>query len=258
MASSGVSIDWDELTHLAGYYGLQLVALSYLSTIASECELPVPSEVLRQLEASQPSSSPREWALRSMPSAKLSPLQNRALMKWDVQFHRARPGTSPPGYVETLLAYALMSGAARPVLWVMWHLARRRLHSERIGEPQFLQGFSYPEIEGRWTNAHYAAVALPLTEAQKKGQPVRLKARLFCPKDRIASVVATAGSTTIERRIGHADEPLELAIRCKSLPSLGGDALLLLWLPDAISPLDAGESVDPRMLGLYLYRDWQR
>lgn len=258
LMASGVSIDWDELTRLVDYYGLQPIALSYLSTIASECELPVPSEVLRQLEAGQTSSSRREWALRRIPPARLSPLQNRVLTKRDVQFHRAQAGATPPGYVETLLSYALKAVAARPVLQVMWQLARRRLHGGSIGEPRFLHGFSYPEIEGRWTNARYAAVALPLTYAQKQGEPVRVKARLFCPKGRSASVVATAGAGAIKRKIGHADEPLDLAIRCKSLPSLGGDALLLLWLPGAISPLDAGESADPRLLGLYLYRDWQR
>jgi len=258
MTSSGASVDWDELIHLVRYYGLQSVALSYLSTIATECELPVPSDVLRQLESSQTSSSSREWAFRCIPPAELSPMQNRALVSWDVQFHRAQPGTSPPGVIEALLTYGLMVGAVRPAVRVMWEFARRRLHGESTGKPRFLQGFSYPEIEGRWTNARYAAVALPLTEAQKKGQPVRLKAHLFCPKGRIASVAATAGKGTIRRKIRRAGEPLDIAIRCKSLPSLGGDALILLWLPNAISPLDAEESADPRMLGLYLYREWQR
>jgi len=257
MASSGVSIDWAELGHLVKHYGLQAVALSYLSTIASECELEVPSDFLMELEASQSYSVRREWALRRIDPARLSPLQCRTLMLRDVQFHRSRAGSSPPGYLETLLSYALKMNVERPVLRVMWELARRRLLGESTGAPRFLHGFSYPEIEGRWTNSRYAAVALPLTEAQKQGQPVQVKARLFCPEGLSASVVATAGEGTIKRNIGHA-EALDFAIRCKSLSSLGGDALLLLWLPDAVSPLDAGESDDPRMLGLYLYRNWQR
>jgi hypothetical protein len=258
MAGSGVSIDWRELHSLVEHYGLQPAALGYLSTIESECELPVPSGILRNLEESLTRSSRREWALRSIAPSKLSPLQNRALMRRDVQFHRARTGTTPPGYIETLLSYPLKVSAARPVLTAMWQFTRRRFNGGGAGEPRFLHGFSYPETEGRWTNAHYAALALPLTEAQKRGQPVRLKARLHCPQGRRVSVLATAGHGTIKRGIGHADEPLDLTVRCRPLPSLGGDALLMLWLPDAISPLDAGESADPRLLGLYLYRNWQR
>lgn len=258
MSIDGIAIDWDELTNLVCYYGLQAVALSYLSVIAFESELPVPSEVLKYLEAGQTHSSRREWALRRIPPTELSPVENRFLMKRDVEFHRARAGLSFPGCFETLLSYGLRVAAAHRLLGVMWHLARRRLRSKPTGKPQFLYGFSYPEIEGRWTSARYAAVALPLTEAQKQGQPVRLKARLFCPKGRRVSLVATAGHGTVKRETSHAEEPLGLDIRCKSLSSLGGDALLMLWLPDAISPLAAGESADPRMLGFYLYRDWQR
>ena len=258
MASDGSSIDWVELLHLVEHYGLQPIAYSYLSTIVDECELPVPPEVLKQLEASTTNTSHTEWALRRVPPARLTPLQNRTLERRDVRFHRARVGVSPPGYVETLLSYLMQVNASQSLLRAIWQITRRRFHGESTGRPRFLYGFSYPETEGRWTSARYAIVALPLTEAQKRGEPVRLRARLFCPKGQSVSVLATAGGATVKQGISHTDEPLDLTIRCKPLSSLGGDALLLLWLPDAISPADAGESADARMLGLYLYRDWQR
>jgi hypothetical protein len=255
VACSGGSIDWLELLYLVDYYGLQPIALSYLSTIEHECELPVPPEVLKRLEGSLTESNRTEWALRRIPPAKLGPLQNRTLIQQDVRYHRARAGTSPPEYFETLLSYPLRVTAARPLLSVKWQLTRQRFHGEATGSPRFLDGFSYPEIEGRWTNARYAVVALPLTEAQKRGAQVRLRTQLFCPRGQRASVIATAGDGTIKQR--SYGQPLDLVFRCKSLPSLGGDALLLLWLPDAISPSDAGESADERVLGLYLYRDWE-
>jgi hypothetical protein len=257
MACDGASIDWGELICLVDYYGLHPVAHGYLSIIQDDCELPVPPEVLKQLESSATRASHVEWALHRIDPAKLTPLQNRTLARRDVRFHRSRSGVSPSSYIEALLSYAMQVDAAQPLLWAIWQLARRRFHGESTGRPRFLHGFSYPEIEGRWTNARYAVVALPLTEAQKRGEPVRLRARLFCPTGQNVSVLATAGGVTIKRGIGHADEPLDLTVRCRSLASLGGDALLLLWLPDAISPADAGESADPRMLGLYMYRDWQ-
>lgn len=257
MTCDGDSIDWDELLQLVDYYGLQPIAYSYLKTIEQECELPVPPAVLRQLEASATNASRTEWALRCIPPAELRPLQSRALAKLDVRFHRSRAGVSAPGFVEAVLANLLQASAAQPTLGAIWQLTRRRFHGGSTGRPRFLDGFSYPETDGRWTNARYAVVALPLTEAQKRGEPVRLRTRLFCPKGRSVSVMAAAGGDTVKRGIGHADEPLDLTVRCRSLASLGGDALLLLWLPDAISPLDAAESDDPRMLGLYFYRIWQ-
>ena len=92
----------------------------------SECELPVPPEVLKQLEASETNASRTEWALRCIPPARLSPLQNRTLIRRDVRFHRAKAGVSPPGYVEALLAYLLRASAAPPPLGAMWQLTRRR------------------------------------------------------------------------------------------------------------------------------------
>jgi hypothetical protein len=258
MTSDGRSIDWVELLHLVDYYGLQPIAHGYLSTIADECKLPVPPEVLKQLEASTTNTSHTEWALRRIPPAKLNPLQNRTLERCDVRFHRARAGVSPPGYVEALLSCLMQLHPSQSLLRSIWQITRRRFRGESTGRPRFLYGFSYPETEGRWTSARCAVVALPLTEAQKRGEPVRLRARLFCPKGQSVSVLATAGDATVKREIGHADDPLDLPIRCRSLVSLGGDALLLLWLPSAKSPWDAGESADPRMLGLYLYREWQR
>jgi hypothetical protein len=258
MAGSRASVDWTELVDLVERYGLHSLALSYLSTLEDECEIPIPPDVRRQLEASETKEGRKEWALRSIPVAELSPLQNRTLMRRDVAFHRAAPNTSPPGYVEALLSFPMQLGIAQPLASAMWLLTRRRFQGNSTGRPRFLYGFSYPEIEGRWTNARFAIVALPLTEAQQRGEPLRLKARLFCPRDRRVAVIATAGAGTVNRGIGHPDEPLDFAIRCRPLRSLGGDALLLLWLPDAISPRDAGESDDGRMLGFYLYRDWQR
>ena len=229
MARSGEQIDWRELLSLVDYYALQSIAFSYLSTLERESGLPVPPEILKQLEASETRSGRVEWTLRRVHPARLSPLQNRTLMRREVQSHRAKADASPPGYVETLLSYSMRTGIARPLLSLMWQLARRRFRGEATGRPRFLHGFSYPETGGRWTNARYAVVALPLTEAQKRGEQVRLNAHLFRPKGRRASVMATAGDGTATQTIEDEGDALNIAVRCRSLPSLGGDALLLLF-----------------------------
>ena len=49
----------------------------------------------------------------------------------------------------------------------------------------------------------------------------------------------------------------EVQVQVKPIASLGGDGLLLLWLPDAPSPSEAG-STDKRQLGLFLRYGWRR
>ena len=72
-------------------------------------------------------------------------------------------------------------------------------------------------------------------------------------------IAATGGYETRSRVHAHADADadLELELRVRPLPELGGGGLILLWVPDARTPLSVGGSGDRRELGLFIRRAWQ-
>jgi len=158
-----------------------------------------------------------------------------------------------PTFAEVQLRnLGLNATTARP----LWQALRRRVRPGSIDAVQFLEGFSYPETEGRWTNGHWSALAVPLTPDQQAGEPLRLNVdALGLGKARLR-IAATGGRETLGHVQAPADLQMRLDLTVKPLPELGGGGLILLWHPDARSPASMGLSNDERELGLFFRRPW--
>ncbi len=139
----------------------------------------------------------------------------------------------------------------------LWEALRARLPRVEVGDIGFVEGFSHPEAEGRWSIGQWSAVVVPLTPEQRDGAPVRLNAQAYAGGTRPARIVAYAGAEPAQGGRGARGAAAGLAVVARPLEELGGAGLILLWTPDARAPAEAGSSADVRELGLFIRRRWQ-
>jgi hypothetical protein len=248
-------IDWAGLDELVATYGLEAAAAAFLGTLAAEALSPVPAALLERLEARLSPARRRDWRLRAVPPARRSMLAQWYLGREDARASRASPLNRPVGLAEALLRQA--SGGALPALPLLWRLACARHHGPANGRLRFLEGFSYPEASGRWSDGRFAVLAAPLGDAQRRGEPLRIRMHPYLAGRRRVRVRASAGGPGVSLVFSRNDRVADIALRARPQERLGGDALVLLCLPDALSPAEAGESPDRRRLGVHILRDWQ-
>jgi len=243
-------VEWDEVLALVSHYGLEAAAHEYLSALAVDAGVSIPAEIQGRLAKGITGLKRREWKLRRIPVPRRSPLQTWFLNRQDAR-HK-RNAAQYLGAVPSALMQACFSPS---LLRTIWRAASRRFHGPSTGKPRFLQGFSFPEMTARWTDGHWAFMTLPLTDAQRRGEPVRLNAMIYDARRRGIRMYAFAGDDLCRARV-LGDGAVGTSFCAVPLAQLGGDALLVLWLPDARSPQDNGVPTDPRVLGLFVNRDW--
>lgn len=250
LLSKATDVDWDEFATLVARYGLEAPAHNFLNALAAEAGVSVPAGILSRIQRGMTFAKRREWTIRAVPQSRRDPLQTWFLNRQDVR--HTRSAAQHPGAT----ASALMQACFRPsMLPAIWRLALRRFHGPSTGKPRFLYGFSFPELTARWTDGHWAFMTLPLTDAQRGGETIRLNATVYYWNRPGLRMYAFAGDDL--RTMGVlADGAVATDFRAVPQPQLGGDALLMLWLPDARSPREDGLPADTRVLGLYIDRDW--
>lgn len=251
-ASSG-AVDWPALAAMISTYRLETTALAFLGDLERNAGLALPADYLTRLEAAVGADRRAEWQIRTLPPGQRGDRQRWQLRRMDMAARRDNGQTALPAPAEIgLRGLGLNAATAAP----LWQALRRRVTPGKLDEVQFLEGFSYPEAEGRWTNGHWSAMAVPLTPAQQAGEPVRLNVHVLGLGTARLRIAATGGRETLSHVQAPADLKLRLELTVKPLPELGGGGLILLWHPDARTPASMGGSGDQRELGLFFRRPW--
>jgi hypothetical protein len=254
LALAGDSLDWRELNFLLGRYRLWPLAAAYFAALREDCGLDLPPAAASALAPMNRARSTREWRLRLTPPPLREPLQLHALAAIDKRSRRAPHGAAGPGLIEAALR---QYGAGETSVKLLWRLARGRVRGGASGAPRFLEGFSYPERGGRWTDGRWALLTIPLSDAERRGAPVRFNAQAFLAGGKSTTIVVCAGRRPVIWTPRESDGVSEFAVGCRGVDRLDGDAIVLIFLPEAMSPLRAGLSKDRRQLGLFIRRAWR-
>jgi hypothetical protein len=256
LAIAGESLDWRELNLLLERYRLWPLAAAYFAALREDCGVDLPPAAAAALAPMNDAHSAREWRLRLTPPPLRKPLQLRSLAAIDQESQRGAQGVAAPGLVEAALR---QFGGGWVAMRLLWRLARGRMRGAESGAeaPRFLEGFSYPERDGRWSEGRWALLTIPLSEAERRGAPVRLNAHAFAGERKRTRIFACAGGRPIMWTPHGPGGVTEFTLSCRGVDQLGGDALALIFLPNASSPLHAGLSKDRRQLGLFIRRAWR-
>lgn len=249
LSDSVRGIRWDEVEYLVRRYGMEVPALSFLSALMTETATLIPHGLTSSLLRRRSWLKEKEWRIRSVGPRRRTPVQRWLLARFDRMHRRVEPHVAHAGLLEALLWQYHKS---TPRLALLWHLASRRFRGPSTGRPRFLAGFSFPETDGRWTEGQVAFMALPLTPEQRRGGKTNVAATVFRGQRPKVAVYAAGGAEVFHKVLANDEADPGIALTVRPQARLGGDGLILFWLPDAMSPKEAGESEDRRLLGLFL------
>jgi hypothetical protein len=242
----GEAVDWGELGRLIARYRLEATASAFFEEIRA-LGISVPAEAGKRPAAFL---SRMEWSIRGIPPADRANLQWWILNHADVAAGRRDPSDWSPTLYEALLA---TGNRGRWRLRALWRSVSKRTSRQSDGRIKFLHGFSFPEKWGRWTDGRFAFMVVPLNSEQKNGAPVEIRGHVL-NSGRRTRIFMTGGAETRRLKMMPGQIDLTLSVRLRPLEALGGDGLLALWLPDAVSPLSLGINQDYRALSIGIYR----
>ncbi len=253
LSDRSATIDWSLLHKLLHRYGLEAVAAAYFEVLRGGCGLEFPRSITNPGKTPSFRFSQLELGIRSRDPGDRTPLQDWFLGNWAHNRHRNEPGRKPASLSIAALRALGFGGAA---IGGIWRATARRYRMPPKAHPRFLDGFSWPEAAGTWTNATLAAMSVPLTPEQAAGAPVRINATAF-PAAMRSRIVASGGARPLRIVQPAHRGDLELSLVVRPLETLGGNGLIVFHLPDACSPHSQGHSADTRRLALHIARDWQ-
>lgn len=254
LSAPSAHVDWPALEALVTRYGLEATARAFLGDLASHMRLAAPEGLLSRFDAATSGEKRHEWAIRT-----ISPDRRGEAQRWQLQRmdERARRVRHPLGLAGTKEIGLRRFGLNPATASILWQALRRRVRPGEVRDIQFLEGFSYPEATGRWSSGNWSAFAVPLTLAQREGEPVGLNVAAFLGAGPRARVAATGGLGVVSRVQARDDSATQLDLKVRPLAELGGAGLILLWLPDAMTPASANMSNDNRQLGLFIHWPWR-
>ena len=249
IVDGGGGVDWDELAKLSERYRLRQLAHEALQTLVREAQTPVPPALLQQLN--HPAMDRQYWRVSAVAPGERTPLQHWVIGRGDARAGRSDPEVRPAGLFEALLRqFGGRLPGHLPLLW-RWALARQGGVSKG---GSYVEGFSYPEAGGRWTEGLFSLLRLPLPPGNGPIAEVALDVAVFLGKNPLRRVRICAGADVVSTSFGGPQHDEKLRFRARRNVRLGGDALVLIEQPDASSPCEAGQSTDIRRLGMFLPR----
>lgn len=244
------AVDWSELERLIAHYRLEACASAFFEELVAATGIAVPAAVRRGLP---PKSFmlQKEWEARGIPPFKRTDLQHWLLDHNDVLYSRRDASDWRLTLREALLATRNPQGIN---LSAIWQSVSERAVSQPDGRRKFLYGFSFPENWGRWTEGRLAFAVIPLNDEQRNGAPVEIRGHVLNARWRRTRIFMAGGMGTSKLRARRGQANVTLSLSLQPLETLGGDGLLVLWLPDAVSPTELGISRDRRVLSFAFHR----
>ncbi len=244
------AVDWAELERLVAQYGLEARASACFEELAAVTSIAVPAAVRRRL---RPWSFllRKEWAIRSA-----HPSDRTDLQRWFLQYVDARYTRNGSADWSLTLREVLLVRKSRDGenLEAFWQSVSQRTSGKSNGRRKFLHGFALPEKWGCWTDGHWAVAIIPLNDEQKNGAPVEIRGQVL-DSGNVTRIFMTGGIESKKLEVMRGETEATLSLPLQSLETLGGDGLLVLWLPDAISPNALGMSSDRRKLSFAVLRN---
>jgi hypothetical protein len=243
------SLDWNRFVFLANRFSVGAKARLMLRLVREATDTAVPDHALRALGYAQALSAVGEVALSRLPQTAVLRMQtviltqtkNARLRRWINRARNRKP------VIE----------ANDKSLERIWRARSQRCVDIDRHEPIFLEGFSFPEEAGRWTDGGLAVLVVPIDATSEGHVAVRLTALPFCAPGANTSVFdVCVGPNSTTRRSMHFKDGVPAAFAADRAMVLEAPTRIVIVLRplDAAAPAMFNLSDDVRLLGLMIQR----
>lgn len=225
LSAANAELDWHALAQLTRQLGLEEAARSFFAVLARDTAHAIPDAFFAETAKTRTVEGIQEWRIRARRPTARKQHERRLLLAQDRRYDREGHWIAPPSRFETVLRLFWPQTLSMRALR---KLASRRILPHTPQSPLHVGDVSSPTSIIARTQGHWAILTLPLTEAQKAGQPVSLQVTPFLPIT-IALIAASGGRKTVRGK-----GTLDVVV----LPTkkLGGDGVVLMRLTACRTP----------------------
>lgn len=262
LASCGGGLDWGRFERMVAEYGRGWIAAPLLALAKEEAHAPIPDGLIDRIWRSAAPASAWQLAINRVPHGERTPWQDLALAALDaLRSHAGRPFAWSRILASPAKLAAVLASCAdhwprgwRRMLQRLWRRSARERGLPSSDQIRFVEGFSIPEPEGRWTDREYALIEASAGPTQSGFVRVTLDVVPFLPPgtDSLPVRIYAGGRRSRQTIITRQHTmPFRLEIEARVVRS-PGRIVIALHMPHRVRPRNINLSVDHRLLGLFV------
>jgi hypothetical protein len=262
LANCGGELDWGRFERMVEQYGRGWIAAPLLALAQEEAHAPIPDGLIDRIWRAAAPAPALQLAINRVPRGERTPWQDLLLAALDsLRRHGGRPFAWSRILARPARLAAVLADCAdhrprgwRATLQGLWQRSARRHNLPASDQICFVEGFSIPEPEGRWTDKEYAVIEASAGAIDSGFVRVTLDVVPFLPPGTDSlRVQLYAGGDRPRETIITQQHAMPFRLETEA-PVLGspGRIVIALHMPHRVRPRDIGLSVDHRLLGLFV------
>lgn len=262
LAACNGQLDWTRFEAMVDRYGRGWIAAPLLALARDEAQAPIPAGLIERIWRSAGPGAARQLAVNRIPQGRRTSWQELTLAGLDaLRAHGGRPFAWTNVLTSRAKLAAVLASCAdhwprgpRGVLQRLWRRSARERALAPSDQICFVDGFSVPEPEGRWTDKDYAVIEAAADTRESGAARVTLDVMPFLPPgtDSLRVRLYAGGRRSHQAVITRQHAmPVRLEIEARVVSS-PGRIVIALHMPHRVRPRDIGLSVDHRLLGVFV------
>jgi hypothetical protein len=263
LRSCGGQLDWVRFEAVVARYGMGWIAAPLLGLVRDETGAPMPAGLVERIWRNAMPGKALELSFRRLPPEQRGPWQKfflsfletlRSQLQhpfswWRLLIH---PSLIFRAFAASESELPVFKSTAIKRIW-----ARRAINNIPVGDRgiSFVQGFSFPEQGGRWTDAEFAVIEVAAAAPENATIKTELSIVPFLPPGAGAfkfEIYTGAGEPQRYELTSRDQMPFRLEVEAVVAGTTARKIVIVLRMPNLISPNEIGHSTDPRLLGLFI------
>jgi hypothetical protein len=263
LRSCGGQLDWVRFEAVVARYGMGWIAAPLLGLVRDETGAPMPAGLVERVWRNAMPGKALELSFRRLPPEQRGPWQKFFLRFFETlrsQLHQGfswwrlliHPAPIFRAFADSEVEFPFLKDTIFKRIWT-----RRATNNIPVGDRgiSFVQGFSFPEQGGRWTDAEFAVIEVAADAPQHASIKTELNIVPFLPPGvSVFKFEIYAGIGDLKRcELTFRDPmPFCLAVDALVVDRVAQKVVIVLRMLNLMSPIEIGHSSDPRLLGLFI------
>jgi hypothetical protein len=261
LQSCGGQLDWVRFEAVVARYGMGWIAAPLLGLVRDETGAPMPAGLIERVWRDAMPGKALELSFRRLPPEQrglwqkffLSFLETlrsqlqQAFSWWHILIH---PSLVFRAFADSEVELPVFKNTVFKRIW-----RRRAANDAPVQGIAFVQGFSFPEQGGRWTDAEFAVIEVAVDAPGQATIKTELSVIPFLPPGASGfklEIYTGIGDPRRGELTSRDRMPFRLEVEALVVGKAARKVVIVIRMPNLMSPKEIGHSSDPRLLGLFI------